>query len=731
MLLYLLCACGVEASWRENPLINFDKILFVRRNTYSSNHYYTEHINSRWMPGGNLCTFDVKNGKVDALVPELENGVFGRFDLDFDAGHIIFAWKRSHDDGYRIYEIAIDPNTGARVGELKQVTFPPEDEAALVERYRRGYHHGTDDMDPCYLPDGGIVFISTRCQYGVLCDGPDIFTSTVIYRMDRDGKNMQRLSNNSVSENAPSIMPDGRILYTRWEYVDKGAVSVKCLWAMKADGTASVEIYGADIAFPPTMMYGRAIPGTDNQYVMLGAPHCPQNSVGTVIRLDMNKPIRTQEPMTYMTPNVDIRTEGGFHFKQGDGWRGDGSGRAGALFREPYPLSDKFFLVSHKAAGLQWSDSKAYDLALLDENGNVSVIYDDTEMSCFAAYPLRTRRRPPVARSPINSKMAKQGLATCIVTDVYHGMENTERGSIKYIRVLEHVPRPWAARRNWGGDCVAQQHAAVSKGTHHAVKIQYGIVPVEEDGSAHFVVPADKNIFFHVLDENFMAVQKERTFVNYRPGETRACIGCHETPNDAATAKTKGVMKALTRSASVPGPQPGDKSARRVIDYVVDVQPVLDTHCVSCHGGKKTEKGLNLTGKMTAVFSVSYESLLKKKYMPFIGENYPKTGNVHYLPTRSLGSHNSLLVAMLAPDKVTLLGAQGKRAAELAEVHKKIKLSREELLKITNWVDTNGQFYGMYWGRKHIQHKAHPNFRPTPTFEWAASRVSPLPEDKR
>jgi hypothetical protein len=176
------------------------------------------------------------------------------------------------------------------------------------------------------------------------------------------------------------------------------------------------------------------------------------------------------------------------------------------------------------------------------------------------------------------------------------------------------------------------------------------------------VVPADKNIFFHALDENLMAVQKERTFVNYRPGETRSCIGCHETPTDAATASTQGVLQALRRPASVPGPQPGDASARRVIDYVQDVQPVLDKHCVRCHGGEKTEKGLTLTGEMTQVFNVSYESLLNKKYMPFIGENYPKTGNVHYLPTRSLGAHNSLLVAMLAPEKVRLPGAPGEEA---------------------------------------------------------------------
>jgi hypothetical protein len=739
----VLVLCAFNALTAEpvhpeaaKPLLDagVERIVFIKRLTYSANHYYTEYINSRWTPGGNLCTLEIRTGKVVELVPELTGGVFGRFDLDFDARHIVFAWKSAHQEGYRLYEIQIDPKSGGRVGGLKQLTFPQKDEDGLVKMYRATghYHHGTDDMDPCYLPDGDIVFISTRCQYGILCDSPDDFTTTVLYRVGRDGKNLKKLSNGSVSEASPTILPDGRIMYTRWEYVNKGAVSAKCLWAMKPDGSASAEIYGNDISLPPTLLYGRPIPASANQYVVLGTPHCPQNGMGTVIRLDMNKNIRTRDPMTYMTPDVDIRSEGGFSFKKDGNWRGDGSGKAGPLFKEPYPLSDKCFLVPHKAAGNSWNDPKAYDLSLLDESGNVTVIYDDPEISCFQPFPLRSRERPPVTDSPIDRKMAENGLATCIVTDIYHGMEGAGRGSIKYLRVLEQIPRPWAARRRWSGDCVYQEHAAITKHTHLGLKVQHGIVPVEEDGSAHFVVPANRNIFFQALDENHMAIQTERTFVNYIAGETRSCIGCHETPDAAAMARTTGTVKALTRQPSIPGPQPGETTGGRAIDFVADVQPVLDKHCISCHGDKKREGDLDLRGTPTAVFSTAYEQLLNIKYIPYIGENSPKTGNVHYMPARSFGSHNSLLAAILAPDLITLKdpGRAGK-AAKLAEKHADLKLSREELLKITNWVDTNGQFYGMYWGRKNLQHKEHPNFRPTPTFERASSMISTIPEEER
>jgi hypothetical protein len=451
-----------------------------------------------------------------------------------------------------------------------------------------------------------------------------------------------------------------------------------------------------------------------------------------VIRLDMSKNIRTREPMTYMTPDVDIRSEGGFHFLIDGQWSRDGSGKLGRLFKEPYPLSDKYFLVPCKAAGYEWHDPKAYDICLLDEKGNATVIYDDPEMSCFLPFPLKPRTRPPVIQTTPEPALAEQDLATCVVTDVYHGLADTERGTIKYIRVLEQVPRPWAARRRWGGDCVDQQHATVSRATHLGLKVQHGVVPVEADGSAHFVVPAGKNISFQALDENYLAVQTERTYVNYMPGETRSCIGCHETPNDTVTAKTTDTVAALKRKPSVPGPQPGEQSGRRPLDFVLDVQPVLDRHCVECHGSDRLDGGLDLRGTQTNMFTTSYESLLNHKYMPYVGENHPKTGNVDYLPARSLGSHNSLLVAMLAQDKVNLADpGKAERAAKLAEEHKGVQLKPEELLKITNWVDTNGQFYGMYWGRKNLQHKEHPNFRPTPTFERAASYVSQIPEEER
>jgi hypothetical protein len=314
-----------------------------------------------------------------------------------------------------------------------------------------------------------------------------------------------------------------------------------------------------------------------------------------------------------------------------------------------------------------------------------------------------------VLASVTDPDMARQGLATVIMQDVHRGMTGVAPGTIKYLRVNEQVPRSWAARRDWDGDCYDYQHAVIAKDAHLGLKVQHGIVPVAADGSAHFTVPADRNIFLQALDENFMEVQRERTYVNYRPGETRTCIGCHELPNEPPVAEAV-VPLVLRRPPDKPGPQPGEKSGARPIHYATDVQPVLDQYCVRCHSGSQPRGNLDLGGEMTALFNRSYENLLARQLLPIIGETHPKTGNVDYLPPFSLGSHASRLVAVVRN------GCPGN-----AE-----KLPLEALVRLTTWVDSNGQYYGSYYGRRNLKYQGLPDFRPVLTFAEAVSQTAPL-----
>jgi len=694
-----------EALVKCNPLFDFDQLLFVKRYTYQSTHYYTDFIDGCEHFGGNLCVLSLADGRVRELVPELADGIFDRFDLSFDGRRVVFGHKPAHGKGFRIWEVGIDGH------RLRQLTFAPSDEQERIEKYRhRGmkqwagrplvYTHHTDDMHPCYLPDGGICFVSTRCERGILCDGPDVFSTTTLYRMDADGKNMEVLSDSPVSEASPSVMNDGRILYTRWEYVDKADVVIKCLWAMRPDGTGSAEIFGNDITFPDTMLYGRAIPDRNNLFVVIGAPHMPLGA-GTVIRLDINHPIRTRKPMTYITPDIDVLQEHGYNHLRDGRWVRD---YVGPIYCDAQPLSEKFFLVACNP-DQKYNDVKAWGLYLLDEFGNRVLIHQDEEMSCWQPIPLRPRRVPPVGprnvppvAPPVDSEGEPQESkepAVLMMSDVYAGLEGVPRGTIKYLRVLETVPRPWAARRYWPGDSAYQQHAVVSMNGSLHVKRLHGIVPVEEDGSACFEVPPDKNLFFQALDEDFMEVQRMRTFVNLRPGERRSCIGCHELRQWAVANKPAAAMQRPPRRL---GAQPGEM-APRPIHYVTDVQPILDRHCVRCHNPKKTEGKTDLTGEMTTLFNRSYENLLGRNWVQVFHENQPKTGDASPIPPYTLGSHQSRLIKLLR------------------DGHEEVELAREEFIRLVTWIDANSPYYG----RRNLQYKNHPDFRPVPA-KWSRAR---------
>ncbi|TKG91580.1 hypothetical protein EYV94_21380 [Puteibacter caeruleilacunae] len=705
------------------------EVVFIKRLTLDGNHFYTEYVNSTWLPGGNICVLNLETGQVRDLVPQLNEGVFNRFDISYDAGKVIFDYKKGKDDGYRIYEVNID-GTG-----LRQLTFPQKDEKELVDSYGCNfYHHGTDDMHPCYLPDGGIAFVSTRCQYGILCNAGDIFTTKVMYRMDADGKNMQALSNNSVSEAAPSIMPDGRILYHRWEYVDKAAGNAKCLWAMRADGSASVEVYGNTLTQPETLIYARTIPGAPSKILSLATTHCcPNNGMGTVVIIDTEKNLRTKEPLSYVTKDVDARTHNGFHFKVNGKWIFEKTGESGRLFKDPYPISEQLFLVSHKPKGYKWNDPKAYDLYVLNEKGEEEVLYMDENTSCWHAFPLVSREVPPILTSPVNPKLAEKNVAECIVTNVYVGMPEVERGTVKYLRIMEQVPRPWTTRNRWKGDRSGMAHSAIGI-SRLGLKVQHGVVPVEKDGSAYFEVPANKNIFFQALDENFMAVQTERTFVNYMPGETRSCIGCHETRDRAPDLKQNRVALAIRRKASKPMPQPGDVSAKKVINYTTQVQPVFDKHCVSCHGNKDPKGSLNLTGTLTKTYSVSYENLMKYKEamgVPYVGEfssaNEDRgSADISYKNAYHSGAYTSPLITVISNGCIPLRHPMAEAVTErLVKAHKDVKLTQAEFVNVVNWLDSFGQFYPSYWGLKNKEYKSHKYFRPDVTFEDAVSREIP------
>ncbi|MDP6547160.1 MAG: hypothetical protein QGH60_24550, partial [Phycisphaerae bacterium] len=469
----------------SHPLLKFDKLLFVKRMTDTSAHIYEDPYGGNVM-GGKLCVLSpvAPNGKVTEIAPQLAGGRFGRFDLSFDAKRIVFAYKKDPKSSFRIYEIDIDPSTALETGEkgLRQLTFEAPDQFKLSEFKGGRLGPGHDDIDPCYLPSGKIMFASTRAQRVVFCLGTSV---TTLHVMDGDGKNLRCLSEGPITEIDPCVMNDGRVIYMRWEYVDKGFGNVQSLWAMRPDGSGTDHVYKNNVVLPGGMVDARSIPGSP-KIVTIAAPHCDL-SVGPVVLLDTRKTRRTKDAMTNITP--EIAYPGMMYHRA--------TMRFG-FFKTPYPFSEKLFLVAHSLSRNP-TEPTGYGIYALDKWGNRAQLYRDPKTSCFQPIPLRRRRRPTII-APIDvADAAGPGQpGTLFMQDVYQGMTGIKRGRVKYLRVMEALALPWRAAslsRSQGDSCNLQASAVSFKGDVHLKRV-YGIVPVYEDGSAYFTVPVRKNLYF-------------------------------------------------------------------------------------------------------------------------------------------------------------------------------------------------------------------------------------------
>ncbi|MCY3017937.1 MAG: hypothetical protein NTW87_02745 [Planctomycetota bacterium] len=734
--------------------LGFEEIVFVKRKPYSSDHYYTDINNGtnpdRFLPDNGIYIYNLRTRSERAVARAADlpggKGFIGKISLSFDAKKVVFDFRQDPGSGFRIWEVNTD-GTG-----LRQVSSPPPDEKDKVARWSRGWH--TDDIHPSYLQDGKIIFSSTRCEHTVLCGGSAHLVAPCLHRMDADGSHVEQLTQSPVSEFCPLVLDDGRVMYHRWEYVDKGARVAKTVWAMNPDGFRPQELYGLADDDTTIYMYPQPLPGSNHRFVCAGTCHYPQGGcLGAILLVDFGMGMRERGPdpneagfvkgdcrypVINITPDVFVarRSEPGWEFLTKEGkYVHDGDGRKGHLYTHPYPVSDRKFLVSYKVnPSDHYKDiANAYALYLIDTEGHHRPVHADAKLSCWHPLPLVARPVPPQVQSFRDPQYAASNQALCIVANVYQGMDGVEPGQVKWLRINEVLPRYWSTSRRW-------DPSLSSAGWKAALwpRVQWGVVPVEKDGSAHFVVPASRNIFFQALDKDFREIQRERTYVNYAPGEVRSCTGCHGQSSTTTSAGNAVTRLALRRSPSVPQPQPcdlkangGDGRAGQVIHYPTDIQPIFDARCVKCHGAKEPAGGLRLTGEITEYYSTSYEELAKKQLAgPIIPEftsflqgdrgNY----NGAYLPPRHLGCPTSTLVALLTNP------AHPKNAKD---DHSKM-LTEMELMVLSRWVDANYQFYGSYFGRHHPQWVARDpknaaydpaDFRRKATFDEATSFLAP------
>ena len=602
--------------------LGFDKLLVIQRRELNPSHVYTACAEG-FSPGGGLYLLSPANpdGQLKELVASPKGQIMD-FDLSYDGKEILFSWRQEANKGYHIFKINAD-GTG-----LAQLTD--------------GECH---DYNVAWLPDGGIAFVSSRAAIVPLCW---VTPAGALFRMNADGSGLRRLSANYVNDFTPSVLPDGRILYSRWEYVDKPAIPIQSMWTIHPDGSNLAVFYGNGVLSPASFLEGRAIPGTNTVMCTLTAHNGPiRGGIGV---LDPRRGRDAQEAITNLTPQVHM----------GQAYRGDGNGVRGP-YENPYPIDSQHFLVS--GSGTLYVGDLAGNWAVVKERNSALGFYNPK--------PLLPRPRPPVIDTALEEKTET---ATVYVLDVYDGLEPAvPRGSVKQIAVVQELAKSFRTPVLGFGF----QRPVISCGATYAPKKVWGFATVEPDGSAHFTVPADVPIYFLALDDTGQAVQRMRSFTHLMPGERQGCIGCHEPRNHSPMLRQ---AMAAGRPASPLAPPDWGIGG---FDYSAIVQPVLDKHCTKCHSGPEPPKRVDLTGGKTDWFNVSYD-VLSRGYVSWINTCNGHEANILQIAPKAWGSPASKLTAIL-------MGAHVDK-----EGKPRFQMDDKERRRIFTWIDLNIPYYGTY-----------------------------------
>ena len=563
---------------------------------YANFGYYARDPQKRaYAAGGSLRKLNLVSGETTVLLEDPQ-GTFRDPAVHYDGKTIIFSYRKGGTAPFHLYEIQSD-GTG-----LKQLTD--------------GIY---DDIEPCWLPDGGIMFVSGRGRRYVNCWVTQVAT---LYRCDRDGKNIRQISANVEHDNTPCVLPDGRVVFQRWEYVDRSQVHYHHLWSVNPDGTGQMVYYGnqrpGGVFIDP-----QPNPGT-RKIVFINSPgHGRGEHAGAVSTVtDANGP---DDPAVLHPLNKD-RT-----------------------LRDPWAFSEQDFTAA-----------KGKSLVHLTADGKMTTLYTHNGLELNEPRPLVRRDRERTIPSRID---LDQTHGTLILTDVAVGrnMGGVKKGQIKNLLILESLPKPI----NYTGSMEPMSYG----GTFTLERI-LGTVPVEEDGSAHFDVPANRALILIALDEENRAVKRMQSFLSVMPGEKTSCIGCHEERKTVPPSAQTGRMLAMRRAPSQITPVPHIPD---VIDYPRDVQPILDEHCVKCHNPKRRDGGVILTGDHGPVYSHSYYTL-SATYQFSDGRNMPKSN----YPPYGLGDAASPIMKMLRGG------------------HHEVQLSDHEEEVIRHWIHVGAPYIGTY-----------------------------------
>lgn len=636
-----------------------DQLVVIVRNFINCTHNYT-YFNEGFHPGGGLYLVSKDGFK---RLADARRGEILDAELSYDGRQVLFSWKKDGGTNYDLYLVNLDGSG------LRQLT-----------------RHPGNDFNASWLPDGGIAFLSDRDNNYAYCMHS---SSAVLYRMEPDGTGLKRLSANYLSDIAPHVLANGKIVYTRWEYVDRFQIPCQGLWAQNPDGTNLMRLYGGRFtgigSDPVTLSEAKSVPGTHKIIVTLtGHNGAICGGIGIVDPAKGSD--NTAGVTTILGEMVTMAHQADRNPRQ--------------KYEFPYPVDARHFLVSNDGS-IQLSDFAGREVATLLKRGEGPA---RGSLGFYAALPVQSRPREFLVTGALPEKPAAT-TARVVMQDVYIGLEEfvakgvLKRGDIKQIRVVQGLGKSNKGSQMQRAFC--WQFPVVSAGATMEPKKTVSVVEVEADGSAMFEVPAMQPVFFQALDADGRVIHRMRTFAQFMPGEVQSCTGCHLDRNTSVPVNRGDRIIALQKPVQKINGAPW-KEHPSAFSYQEQVQPILDRHCVQCHNARSQPGGVDLSGDRTDLFNVSYDNLVRDganrdpslagappeawphkyvSYIPSYNGSESRYMAVEYFHPKSWGSYQSKLAGLVHdghPD------ANGKKRVELDDLEKRI---------VYAWIDYNIPYY--------------------------------------
>jgi hypothetical protein len=669
-----------EARWilREltlaDPLLGFRSMLVTKRVPGTYSHMSDQYYGWWSRPGGGVHIIDdirANNPKLRCISGAFKKGgSFLRPMISYDAKRVLVAWCKHYpnlkgernktdksriaeDAFYHIYEMNIDGSG------LRRLT-----------------HGKYDNFDARYMPDGRIVFLSTRRGQDLqVCDAstarslsapdrPNVYVRCgggnsrpvavyTLHSMKPDGSDLRAISPFEEFEWTPAIHDDGTILHARWDYVDRHNNAFMSLWSVNPDGSNARIVYGNYTRSPHCIFEARCIPNSHKLIFTASAHHA--QTMGSLVLLDTTVDIDGPRPLKRLTPEVTFpeieRT-------------------APSQYAHPWPLSERMYLTCWGAESTvregRTRVNNGFGAYLLDaQTGTMELLHRDPTISTTCPIAIAPRKKQPIFPENATRNGPQEG--TFLISDIYRGLKTVKRGEIKAVRIIAVPPK-----------CQPTMHSPpIGLTREDPGKCILGSVPVEADGSAHFRVPSGVIVFFQAIDSRGMAVQTMRSTTHVQPGQTLSCVGCHEPRNETPESKS---LLAVKRPASRIALAPSGSWPLR-FDRLI--QPVLDEKCVKCHNPKSTDvKGrkFDLSGA--------------KAYNSLCSFGNPSIKSQVHVDYRKGISEEGNCVAANSALMTVLYGPKG---------HYKVKLSAEERHRFIVWMDAYAQRAGSFSDDQELQ----------------------------